>query len=108
MLKTCAAGWRRQKTAEEQVAELNIQGVSDVNRNDFTAAEQAFRKAYSLDPNNVFALNNVGYLSEIEGDRETAQFFYEKAQALGGANVDCRIGDTAFCGRHEAGSGCRG
>ena len=76
-----------QKTAEEQVAELNIQGVSDVNRNDFTAAEQAFRKAYSLDPNNVFALNNVGYLSEIEGDRETAEFFYDKAQALGGANV---------------------
>ena len=76
-----------QKTAEEQVAELNIQGVSDVNRNDFSAAEQAFRKAYSLDPNNVFALNNVGYLSEIEGDRETAEFFYDKAQALGGASV---------------------
>jgi Flp pilus assembly protein TadD len=76
-----------QKTAEAQVAELNIRGVSDVNRNDFPAAEQAFRKAYSLDPNNVFALNNVGYLSEIEGDRETAEFFYDKAQALGGANV---------------------
>jgi len=76
-----------QRTPEEKVAELNIRGVSDVNRNDFPAAEQAFRNAYSLDPNNVFALNNIGYLSEIEGDRETAQFFYERAQALGGANT---------------------
>jgi len=76
-----------QKTPEERVAELNIRGVSDINRNDFTAAEQAFRNAYSLDPQNVFALNNIGYLSEIEGDRETAQFFYDKVQELGGAGV---------------------
>ena len=76
-----------QRTPEERVAELNIRGVSDVNRNDLPAAQQAFRSAYSLDPNNVFALNNIGYLSEIEGDRETAQFFYDKAQALGGANA---------------------
>jgi Flp pilus assembly protein TadD len=76
-----------QKTPEEKVAELNIRGVSDINRNDLTAAQEAFRSAYALDPNNVFALNNIGYLSELEGDRETAQFFYERAQALGGANT---------------------
>jgi Flp pilus assembly protein TadD len=76
-----------QRTPEERVAELNIRGVSDINRNDFAAAQAAFRSAYALDPNNVFALNNIGYLSEIEGDRETAQFFYERAQALGGANT---------------------
>lgn len=76
-----------QRTPEEKVAELNIRGVSDVNRNDLSAAEQAFRNAYALDPNNVFALNNIGYLSEIEGDRETAQFFYDRAQALGGPNI---------------------
>jgi Flp pilus assembly protein TadD len=76
-----------QRTPEEKVAELNIRGVSDINRNDLQAAEQAFRNAYSLDPNNVFALNNIGYLSEIEGDRETAQFFYDRAQALGGATA---------------------
>ena len=61
--------------------------MSDINRNDFSAAVQAFRNAYSLDPNNVFAMNNIGYLSEIEGDKETAQFFYDKAQQLGGANA---------------------
>jgi Flp pilus assembly protein TadD len=76
-----------QKSPEEKVAELNVRGVSDVNRNDLAAAQQAFRSAYALDPTNVFAVNNIGYLSEIEGDRETAQFFYDKAQSLGGVTV---------------------
>ena len=76
-----------EKTPEERVAELNVRGVSDVNRNDLKAAEDAFRSAYAVDPNNVFAINNIGYLSEIEGDRETAQFFYDKAQAMGGVTV---------------------
>jgi Flp pilus assembly protein TadD len=85
--KSLRARLEAQKTPEEKVAELNIRGVSEVNRNDLSAAQQAFRNAYSLDPNNVFAVNNIGYLSEIEGDRETAQFFYDKAQALGGVKV---------------------
>ena len=76
-----------EKTPEQRVAELNIRGVSAVNRNDLSAAEKAFRQAYALDPNNVFAVNNIGYVSEIEGDRETAQFFYQKAQAMGGVTV---------------------
>ena len=85
--KNLRARLEAEKTPAERVAELNIRGVSDVNRNDLTAAQQAFRNAYSLDPTNVFALNNLGFLSEIEGDRETAQFFYDKAQALGGVTV---------------------
>jgi Flp pilus assembly protein TadD len=72
---------------EVRVAELNIQGVSAINRNDPAAADQAFRKAYALDPNNAFAMNNIGYLAEIEGDRETAQFFYDKAKSVAGPNV---------------------
>jgi Flp pilus assembly protein TadD len=72
---------------ENGVAELNIRGVSAVNRNDLNAANQDFRKAYALDPSNAFALNNIGYLAEIEGDRETAEFFYQKAQAVSGPNT---------------------
>jgi len=75
-----------QMTLETRLAELNTRGVSAINRNELSVAEQDFRSAYALDPNNAFAANNIGYLSEIEGDRETAQFFYDKAQALGGAN----------------------
>jgi Flp pilus assembly protein TadD len=76
-----------QKGAETQLAQLNIRGVSALNRNDVRAAEQDFRQAYSLDPNNAFALNNIGYLSEIYGDRETAEFYYSKAQMMPGANL---------------------
>lgn len=72
------------KNREVDLAELNIRGVSAINRNDLSAAEQDFRKAYALDPNNAFAINNIGYLSEIEGDRETAEFFYDKARAASG------------------------
>ncbi len=76
-----------QQSPEVRVAELNARGVSALNRNDPGAAYQAFRSAYALDPNNAFAVNNIGYVAEIEGDRETAQFFYEKAQRIGGANT---------------------
>jgi Flp pilus assembly protein TadD len=76
-----------EKSVEVRMAELNLRGVSALNRNDFASAEQDFRSAYALDPNNAFALNNIGYLAEIEGDKETAQFFYEKAQASSGANI---------------------
>jgi len=73
-----------EKNPEVKVADLNISGVSAINRNDLGAADQAFRKAYALNPNNAFAVNNIGYLAEIEGDRETAQFFYDKAQTVAG------------------------
>jgi Flp pilus assembly protein TadD len=76
-----------QMTLETRLAELNTRGVAAINRNELTAAQQDFREAYSLDPNNAFATNNIGYLAEIEGDRESAQFFYDKAQILGGANT---------------------
>jgi len=77
----------RARDLSEQVAELNLRGVSAVNRNDLRAADEDFRKAYRLDPADAFTLNNIGYVSELEGDRETAQFFYERARQAGGANV---------------------
>jgi Flp pilus assembly protein TadD len=81
------ARMENQRTVETRLAELNVRGVSALNRNDLSAAEQDFRAAYTLDPNNAFAVNNIGYLSEIDGDRETAQFYYDKAQSLPGANA---------------------
>ena len=75
----------RAKDVLEQVAELNLRGVSAVNRNDLRAADAAFRKAYALDPNDAFTLNNIGYVSELEGDQETAQFFYDHARQTLGA-----------------------
>lgn len=77
----------RVQDVPEQVAELNLRGVSAVNRNDLRTADANFRKAYALDPNNAFTLNNIGYVAELEGDQETAQFFYERARQSMGANA---------------------
>ena len=71
----------------EQVAELNLRGVSAVNRNDLRTANEDFRKAYALDPNNAFTLNNIGFVSELEGDQETAQFFYDQARHAEGSSA---------------------
>lgn len=77
----------RSTDVNEQVAELNLRGVSAVNRNDLRAANVDFRKAYTLNPNDAFTLNNIGYVAELEGDRETAQFFYDRARQAGGASA---------------------
>lgn len=63
-----------------KVARLNLQGVSALNRNDKRGAREYFEQAYKLDPTDAFTLNNMGYVAEMEGDRESAQFFYAKAQ----------------------------
>lgn len=77
----------REKDLPEQVAELNLRGVSAVNRNDLRTADADFRKAYALDPNNAFTLNNIGYVAELEGDKETAQFYYQHARQSMGASA---------------------
>ncbi|MGA9980609.1 MAG: hypothetical protein WBQ08_18455 [Candidatus Sulfotelmatobacter sp.] len=83
---------RMQKAAgsEAQAALLAVRGVSATNRNDLPAARQDFLKSYSLDPYSAFSLNNIGYLSEMDGDLETAEFFYDKAQKAEDAKV--RVG----------------
>src|SRR5579859_5768269 len=65
---------------QARVARLNLRGVSAMNRNDRKAARESFEQAYKLDPKNSFAINNMGYLAELEGDTETEQSFYEQAQ----------------------------
>ena len=65
---------------QDRVARLNLRGVSAMNRNDRKAARENFERAYKLDPNNSFTINNMGYLAELEGDKETAQSYYDQAR----------------------------
>jgi tetratricopeptide (TPR) repeat protein len=51
-----------------------------MNRNDRKAARDYFEQAFKLDPKNSFTINNMGYLAELGGDRETAQSYYAEAQ----------------------------
>ena len=61
-----------------------------MNQNDWAAARKDFLHAYALDPTSAFTLNNLGYVSEKDGDLESAQFYYEKAQRAD--NAGTRIG----------------
>lgn len=77
---------QQRETTAQQVARLNLRGVSALNRNDPAAARGYFQQAYKLNPEDAFTLNNMGYLAELDGDRETADEFYAKARHAEGAN----------------------
>ena len=67
---------------------LNREGVEALKKNQFEKAKDAFFKAYLIDPNDPFTLNNLGYVSELEGDAVRAQRFYSlAAQQSNGATV---------------------
>jgi Flp pilus assembly protein TadD len=74
-----------EQSVPAQVARLNLRGVSALNRNDVAAARQFFLDAYKLDGYNAFSLNNMGYVSELNGDQETAEDFYARARAASGS-----------------------
>src|SRR5438477_5150337 len=71
---------------ETQVTRLNLRGVSALNHNDSNDAQKFFSDAYRLDPQNAFTLNNMGYIDELNGDRETAEMYYEAARGARQAN----------------------
>jgi Flp pilus assembly protein TadD len=66
---------------------LASRGVAAINRNDWHTARQDFVQAYTLNPYSAFSLNNAGYVAEHDGDIETAQFFYAKAQQADDAHT---------------------
>lgn len=70
-------------------ARLNLRGVAALNDNNPTAARDFFLQAYRLDSGNAFTLNNLGYISESNGDRESAEMYY--AAAREGAENNLRV-----------------
>jgi len=71
----------RGEGVEAASARLNLRGVAALNDNDPEAARGFFLKAYQMDAQNAFTLNNLGYLAELAGDRESAEMYYEAARA---------------------------
>jgi Flp pilus assembly protein TadD len=61
------------------VQRLNREGVQAVQKHDYDRAEALFLKAYLYDPSDPFTLNNLGYISELEGQLDRAQRFYQLA-----------------------------
>ena len=97
----------RKESGEDRttrVARLNLRGVSALNRNDKRAARQYFEQAYKLDPKDAFTLNNMGYVAEMDGDRETAQFFYDKAQVAKQATSRVQVATRRDAEGHQVGT----
>jgi len=71
------------------VQQLNREGVEAINKHRVDKAKKLFYQAYLLDPDDPFTLNNLGYISELEGDADRAQRFYALAREQSfGAVVD--------------------
>jgi Flp pilus assembly protein TadD len=66
---------------EASTARLNLRGVAALNDNNASAAKAFFMQAYQQDAQNAFTLNNLGYIAELAGDRESAEMYYQAARA---------------------------
>src|SRR6202050_4233300 len=71
----------RGEGVEAATARLNLRGVAALNDNNPSAAREFFLEAYQRDAQNAFTLNNLGYVAELAGDRESAQMYYEAARS---------------------------
>jgi tetratricopeptide (TPR) repeat protein len=81
---------KKMNSAEVSAAMFDLRGVSATNQNDPLGARRDSLHAYLFDPASAFSLNNRGYVAEMDGDLETAQFFYDKARKAD--DSDARVG----------------
>ena len=58
---------------------LNREGVTELKHGHRAKAKALFYKAYLLDPNDPFTLNNLGYIAELDGDADRALRYYALA-----------------------------
>src|SRR3954467_6162428 len=68
-----------QRSKLTPVQRLNREGVEAVKKHKYSKAEQLFYKAYLFDPDDAFTLNNLGYISELQGQVDRAARYYELA-----------------------------
>ena len=71
------------RTELTPVQKLNRDGVDAVLKRHYEKAEGLFFKAYLFDPADPFTLNNLGYVSELQGQVDRAEKFYQLAQEQG-------------------------
>src|SRR6185437_112218 len=61
------------------VQKLNREGVKEIQHHHLARAERLFYRAYLIDPDDPFTLNNLGYISELQGKIDRAQHYYQLA-----------------------------
>src|SRR5690242_19455321 len=69
------------------VQQLNQDGVRAVKKGQIDKAQKLFYRAYLLDPDDPYTLNNLGYIAELQGNAERAEKFYELASRQGSESV---------------------
>jgi Flp pilus assembly protein TadD len=68
-----------QRSRETPTQKLDRDGVAELKHGHREKAKRLFYKAYLLDPNDPFTLNNLGYIAELEGDADRALRYYALA-----------------------------
>jgi Flp pilus assembly protein TadD len=77
------------RSAMTPVQRLNREGVDAVRKHQYESAATLFYKAYLYDPADPFTLNNLGYISELQGELDRAHKFYALAAEQGStATID--------------------
>ncbi len=67
------------RTDATPVQKLNREGVKELQKHNLERAQKLFYRAYLIDPEDPFTLNNLGYISELQGKVDRAQRYYELA-----------------------------
>jgi len=74
------------------VQKLNQEGVKEIQKHHLDKAQRIFYKAYLMDPDDPFTLNNLGYISELQGKVQRAERYYQLAAKEN--NSDTLIADA--------------
>src|ERR1700693_6634655 len=68
-----------QRSISTPSQKLNREGVAQLKHGHHKKAKELFYKAYLLDPEDPFTLNNLGYMAELDGDADRALRYYALA-----------------------------
>jgi len=67
------------RSSPTPVQKLNQDGVKALKQHKLDKAEKFFYRAYLVDPDDPFTLNNLGYVSELRGKVDRALRYYQLA-----------------------------
>src|SRR5215470_18511625 len=67
------------RSSPTPVQKFNQDGVKALKQHKLEKAEKLFYRAYLIDPDDPFTLNNLGYISELRGKVDRALRYYQLA-----------------------------
>ncbi|HEB49131.1 MAG TPA: type II secretion system protein GspD [Desulfobulbus sp.] len=89
--------FHRQPNPEHAVALTDI-GFAKLQKKEYGRAKEYFEQALKIDPDNPYALINLGVVYEHEGDRDRARSLYRKVLEMGPAKGGGEEKGTAVSG----------